>query len=154
MPAELLERFRRGPELLATAVTGAAGTELDFAPAPGKWTIRQIVAHLADAEIVSSDRLRRTIAEENPALIAYDQDAWARSLHYEKRKISDSLELFRRLRQENHALLKELPEAAYARTATHSQRGVITLLQLVEMCTEHVESHARQIQALRRQYRA
>jgi len=153
MPAELLERFRRGPELVATVVTGAAGRELDFAPAPGKWTIRQILAHLADAEIVGADRLRRTIAESNPTLIAYDQDAWARNLNYERRKISESLDLFRRLRAENYELLKDLPEPVFQRTATHSERGRMTLLELLETYAEHAEEHARQLQEIRRLYR-
>ncbi len=60
MPA-LLERFRRGPELLAVVLTGVFGEEEDFA-LPGKWTIRQIVAHLADAELVGAHRFRQVIA--------------------------------------------------------------------------------------------
>ena len=73
---ELLERFRRGPELIATTMTGAAGAELDFTPGPQKWSLRQIVAHVADSEIVAADRFRRIIAEDEPTLIGYDQDAW------------------------------------------------------------------------------
>src|ERR1039458_4940011 len=74
----LLERFRRGPELLAVVLTGVFGEEEDFLPAPGKWSIRQIVAHLADAEMVGAHRFRQVIAEDNPTLMAFDQDAWAR----------------------------------------------------------------------------
>ncbi len=146
---ELLERFRRGPELIAAVTTGAAGAELDFTPEPGRWSIRQIVAHLADSEIVAADRLRRIIAEDNPLLVAFDQDAWARSLGYERRRIADSLELFRRLRAENHHLLVGLPEAAFLRWGTHSERGRITLRELVASAVEHVEKHARRIQTLR-----
>ena len=64
--AEDLERFRRGAEVLATVLTGAAGEEVDYTPAPDKWTIRQIMAHLADAELVGAHRLRLVIAENNP----------------------------------------------------------------------------------------
>lgn len=150
---ELLERFRRGPELIAAVTTGAAGAELDFAPEPGRWNVRQIVAHLADSEIVTADRLRRLIAEDNPLLVAFDQDAWARNLGYERRRIADSLELFRRLRAENHQLLASLPRQAFERWGTHSERGRITLRELVASAVEHVESHARQIQALRSAWR-
>ncbi len=153
MISELLERFRRGPDLVATVITGAAGAELDYDPAPGKWTVRQILAHLADAEIVAGDRFRRVIAEDNPTLIAYDQDAWARNLNYGRRKISESLDLFRRLRAENYELLKGLPESAFERAGTHSERGRITLRDLLEMYAEHAESHARQLQAVRKQYK-
>ena len=67
-------------------------------PAPGKWSIRQIVAHLADSEMVGAHRFRQMIAEDNPTLIAFDQDAWARNLDYARRKPKQSLESFRRMR--------------------------------------------------------
>src|SRR5215468_9042522 len=109
----LLERFRRGPELLAAVLTGVYGEEEDFVTAPGKWSIRQIVAHLADPEMVGAHRLRQVIAEENPTLIAFDQDAWTRNLDYARRKPKQSLEAFRRVRAENYELLKELPADAF-----------------------------------------
>ena len=149
----LLERFRRGPELLAVVLTGVFGEEEDFALAPGKWSIRQIVAHLADAELVGAHRLRQVVAEDNPTLIAFDQDAWARNLDYAHRKPKQSLETFRRIRAENHDLLKDLPEPAYARTGNHSERGPITLLSLVEGYAAHAESHARQLQQIREEYK-
>ena len=151
--SDLLERFRRGPELIAAVMTGAAGAELDFVAAPGRWSIRQIMAHLADSEIVDADRLRRVIAEENPTLMGYDQEAWASNLNYARRKISESLETFRRLRAENYDLLKDLPEAVFEHTGTHSETGPVTLRQLVEVNAEHPEKHARQVQEIRRQYK-
>jgi hypothetical protein len=150
---ELLERFRRGPELIATIMTGAAGPELDFTPGPEKWSLRQIVAHLADSEIVAADRFRRIIAENNPTLIGYDQDAWARNLNYARRKTSESIETFRRLRGENYDLLKELSPEAFERTGTHSERGPVTLRQQLETMAAHAEAHARQIRDVRDAYK-
>lgn len=151
--AELLERFRRGPELLAVVLTGVFGEEEDFVPAPGKWSIRQIVAHVADSEIVCAHRMRQMIAEDRPTLIAFDQEAWARNLDYARRKPKQSLESFRRVRAENYELLKELPETAYARTGHHSERGPVTLRSQLELLAQHAESHARQMQAIREEYR-
>jgi hypothetical protein len=151
--SELLERFRRGPELVAVALTGAAGSELDYVSAPGKWSVRQILAHLSDAEMVAADRLRRIIAENNPTIVAYDQDAWAANLDYGRRKSSQALETFRRIRGESHELLKELPEATFQRTGKHTERGTITLRQLLQLMAEHAEGHARQVQAVRAQYK-
>jgi hypothetical protein len=151
--AELLERFRRGPEVLAMVLTGVFGEEEDFAPAPGKWSIRQIIAHLADAEMVCAHRMRQIIAEEQPTLVAFDQEAWTRNLDYARRKPKQSLESFRRMRAENYELLKELPEAAYARAGNHSERGPITLRFQLELLAEHAESHARQMQAIREEYK-
>ena len=72
---DLLERFRRGPELLAMVLTGVFGEEEDFVAAPGKWSIRQIIAHLADSEMVGAHRMRAVIAEDNPTLTGFDQNA-------------------------------------------------------------------------------
>ncbi len=151
---DLLERFRRGAELVAVMTTGAAGAELDFSPAPGKWSVRQIVCHLADSEIVGRDRFSRVIAEDNPTIIGYDQDAWAEKLDYRKRKFSQALETFRRIRGENHELLKDQPAAAWSRTGTHNERGPVSLGDLLLIYAEHAEKHARQIRAARDAYKA
>jgi DinB superfamily len=148
----LLERYRRGPELLAVVLTGVFGEEEDFA-LPGKWSIRQVVAHLADAELVGAHRFRQVIAEDNPTLIAYDQDAWVRGLDYAHRKPKQSLETFRRIRAENHELLKALPPEAFERAGNHSQNGRTTLVQMLEGYAQHAESHARQLQETREEYK-
>jgi hypothetical protein len=151
--ADLLERFRRGPELLAVATTGAAGPELDFKPENG-WSVRQIVCHLADAETAAAMRLRQLIAEDNPALPAWDQNAWAEKLDYQKRKISQALELFRVVRHSNYDVIRDLPEPAFERTGTHSQRGAVSLLFLTRLCAEHVEHHVQQIASTRAAHKA
>ncbi len=151
--ADLLERFRRGAELVAVATTGAAGPVLDFQPAPGKWGVRTIVCHLADTETVLAMRLRQVIAEDNPMMPAMDQDAWANRLDYSKRKLSPALEAFRRTRAENHELLKDLPPETFARTGRHSERGAMTLLDLLRIYAEHAEKHVQQIQSARAAYK-
>jgi hypothetical protein len=150
----LLERFRRGPELLAVVLTGVFGEEEDFVTAPGKWSIRQIVAHLADAEMVGAHRMRQVIAEDSPTLIAYDQDKWTANLDYAKRKPKTSLETFRRIRAENYDLLKDVPPAAFDRTGNHTENGPMTLRSLLEGYANHAESHARQLQEIREAYKA
>jgi hypothetical protein len=152
--SELLERFRRGAELVAVSITGAAGSEVDFVPEPGKWSIRQIVAHLSDSEIVGTMRLRQVIAQDEPKLEAFDQEAWVKNLDYSRRKPSQSLETFRRIRAENYELLKELPEDAFSRTGSHSERGRMTLLQLVQGYAEHAENHVTQLRARRGEFKA
>jgi hypothetical protein len=151
--ADLLERFRRGGELLAMATTGAAGPELDFKPAGNHLSVRQIVCHLADAEIVGAMRVRQIIAEDNPTLQYFDDDAWAEKLDYHKRKISHALENFRRLRTENHELLKDLPEPVFERTGTHSKDGPMSLRQLIDWYAHHLEGHVAEIKSTRAAYR-
>lgn len=152
--AELLERFRRGPELLAAVLTGAAGKEFDFQPAPGKWTIRQTMAHMADSEMMGAMRLRLTIAEDHPTLSVYNQDLWATRLDYATRKPSDCVETFRRIRRENYELLRAIPEATFARTCLHPEHGDLTLLHLLRIYTEHAEKHGERIMETRDAYRA
>jgi hypothetical protein len=151
--SNLLERFRRGPELLAVVLTGVFGEEEDFAPAPGKWNIREMMGHVADAELVYAQRFRQVIAEDNPTLVAFDQDAWARKLDYNRRKPKASLETFRRIRAENYELLKDLPETAFERTGNHTENGTMTLRRLLELMAGHAESHARQAQSIRDAYK-
>jgi len=151
--ADLLERFRRGPELLAVATTGASNPELDYVAEVGVWSARQIVCHLADSEVVGVDRFRRTIAENNPTIMGYDEKAWAENLDYGRRKLSHALETFRLIRGDNYALLKELPEETFARPCTHSERGPLTLLDLLRIYAEHAENHSKQILQARQKYK-
>jgi len=151
--ADLLERYRRGAEVVAVAATGAAGPQLDYQPGPGKWSVRQILGHLADAELLAAARFRRVIAEENPRLLSYDQDAWATKLNYQSRRVSEVMDLFRKLRAVNHQLLKDLPPESFSRSGTHDVEGVMTLLDLVKGYAEHTEKHAAQMQETRRLYK-
>jgi hypothetical protein len=146
---ELLERFRCGSELVSEAISGAGDAEVDFKPTPDKWTMRQILAHLSDSELVAGMRFRSMIAEDSPRLEAFDQDKWAQHLDYEKRDPMQALEMFCRLRAQSYELLRDLPETAFDRQGIHSERGPITLRAQLRTMTLHAESHAAQIRARR-----
>ncbi len=151
--ANLLERFRRAPEVIAVMLTGVFGEEVDFLSEPGKWSIRQIARHLADSEMVAAYRFRSVIAEDNPMLPNYDEAAWAAKLDYSTRKPASSLDHFRRIRADNYELLKDLPPETFSRMGIHNRRGPMSLLQLVELSADHAESHAKQLQAVREAYK-
>ena len=95
----LIEKYRQGYHVVCDALQGISERELDARPAPGKWSAREIVHHLADSEMTSAFRLRRLIAEDRPLIQGYDQDEFARRLHY-SRPIRASLEAFRTAREE------------------------------------------------------
>jgi len=150
---KLLEEFRRGPELIAAALAGAKADELDFIPEPGKWSVRQILCHLADAEIVAAARFRRLLAEDGPTLRAYDQDVWARNLDYANRKVSEAMETFRHIRAWTYDLLSSQPEAAFTRTGVLDGRGKVSVEDLLAIYARHAEKHAEQIRKVRQAYR-
>ena len=92
--AALIATYAEGPAAVAAALEGITDAELDRRPAPGEWTAREIVHHLADSETNSYIRLRRLFAEDTPAIVGYDQDGWAHELHYGRRPIGPSLAVF------------------------------------------------------------
>src|SRR4029453_11880957 len=80
----LVAKYKDGYDQVASALEGATDAELDHQPAPGKWTAREIVHHLADSEMTSAIRLRRLLAEDRPVIVGYDQEEFARKLHYDR----------------------------------------------------------------------
>ena len=148
-PAVSLTLFRRGPEILEQALRGVTEGESLFVPAPGKWTIRQIVRHLSETEIVIAMRLRQMIAEERPLMLPFDQDLWADCLHYNDYDPADSAAKFRILREDMAAILDRLSPPAFARVGLHPERGIATLGEWIERFGLHVERHSAQIRTIR-----
>jgi hypothetical protein len=146
---DLIARYEKGITILEDSLRGVPEEILDRAPAPGKWSIRQQAAHLADAELVSSARFRWIAAEPGAGLPAWDQDKWAASLGYGRQSLDECLALSRALRKNTAAMLRHLPEEAWRRTGAHQERGTVTLLQLVELDVAHLEHHANHIRELR-----
>ena len=144
--AELLERFRRGAELVAVAATGAAGAELDWAPGPDKWSVRQILCHLADSELHGANRFRGIIAEDNPTIVAYDQDAWARDFDYHGLDANLALSVLEAARRWTVPVLERLGEEQWRREGTHTERGRYTVEDWLRGFAEHLVTHARQIE--------
>lgn len=125
----------------------AIGAEKESsAPAPGKWSPAEIIAHLADCELVFGFRLRQTLAENAPTIQPFDQDKWAAT--YMGLPAKQSLEVFSTLRGWNLRLIGQaLPEAAN-RPVTHPERGTMTFLTLVETMAGHDLNHLLQLKKL------
>ncbi|HVW08922.1 MAG TPA: DinB family protein [Bryobacteraceae bacterium] len=146
---ESLDLFRRGPQILDASIAGISEAESLFAPFAGKWTIREIVRHLADTEIVVGMRLRQMISEERPLMATFDQDLWADRLHYNKCDPHRSAALFRFLREDISDILDALPAEEFGRVGLHPERGAGTLGEWVTRFGAHVEKHACQIRLIR-----
>jgi hypothetical protein len=122
--------------------------QLKWKPEPGKWSIAEILAHLADAEIVASWRMRSIIGASGTAIQAFDQDAWASVFQYGKRDAKHSLEVFRVLRENNLVMLKALPPERWDSFGMHSERGKETIAHLTRMFAGHDTNHVRQIEGI------
>ena len=143
----LIDRYREGPDAVAQALEGI--TEEDLDRAVEGWTPRQVVHHLADSEMTSAIRLRRLLAEERPVIAGYDEEGFARSLHYSERPIEGSLLALRGARASTAALLDALTEPEWEREGSHSESGRYTVLDWLSIYAAHCHDHAGQIRRAR-----
>jgi hypothetical protein len=145
---QLVDQYRRGYEAVVRALDGVTESELDRRPAPGKWTAREIVHHLADSEMTSAIRLRRLVAEDNPVIVGYDQEAFARRLKYD-RPIAASLAALQAARETTFEILDRLTDDEWQRTGTHSESGAYSVHAWLEIYAVHAHDHADQIRRAR-----
>lgn len=118
----------------------------DFRDAPGCWSIREHLMHLADSEVHSYLRCRRFIAEPGRPLPAYDENRWAAALDYARRDPRPALELFRLLRRQTYDLIKTLPESAWAHACRHPENGEMTLDDWLAVYAAHIPEHLSYMQ--------
>ena len=142
---KLVDAYKDGYRVVSEALSGATDEELDTAPAPGKWTARQIVHHLADSEMTSAVRLRLLIASPGPAIVGYDQDGFANKLYYTDRPIEASLDAFNAARRSTAEILDRMSEAEWLREGTHTEHGRYTVHTWLELYAAHAHGHASQI---------
>jgi len=119
-------------------------------PAPDKWSVSEILAHFADAEIVGGFRMRLILGSPGTAIVAFDQDSWVTSGHYNKRDARKSLEQFRVVREANLALLKSLTPEQWQHYGMHSERGQESIEHMALMFAGHDLNHTRQIEQILR----
>jgi len=136
------------PKRLAAVMRRASPAKLRKRPAPDKWSVAEILAHLADAEVVTSWRYRSILGSPGTPIQAYDQDAWATAGHYAKRDARRSLEQFRAFREANLALLKSLTPEQWKHCGMHAERGEESVERVTLMMAGHDINHLEQIEAI------
>ena len=136
------------PKKLAALLKGKNKKQLTRRPSPRKWSIAEIAAHLADAEIAISWRLRQIASTNTVSIQAYDQNSWAATFDYARRDPKQSLELFRALRESNIGLLKSIPRKLWDNYGVHQERGNESITHMVRMVAGHDLNHLRQIEAI------
>jgi hypothetical protein len=147
---EPMEVLREMLSALPRVTEGLSRQQLRQMESQGKWSICQILQHLADSEVVWAWRLRLILAQDRPALTGYDQDRWAERLHYDDADPSDAIELFTVLRRANLRLLERASQADMQRVGMHVERGEESLEHLRQLYAGHDLLHLRQIERVRR----
>jgi DinB family protein len=145
---DFLKLQAAAPRKLERLVKGVSGAKLRKRPAPNKWSIAEIVSHLADSEIVAGLRLRLILGAPGTPITPFDQDVWVTALHYEKRNTRKDLDQFRVLREANLALLKTLTPGQWKQVGMHAERGPESIETISRMFAGHDINHMRQIEAI------
>ncbi len=144
----LIERYRQGYAAITAALREITPAGLDAHEGPGEWSPREIVHHLADSEMTSAIRLRLLVATDRPRIVGYDQEEFARRLHYD-RPIEPSLAAFRAARESTAAILDRMTEDDWQRGGTHSESGAYSVMDWLEIYAVHAHDHADQIRRAR-----
>jgi hypothetical protein len=136
------------PKKIERLLKGVSPAKLRKRPAPGKWSVAEILAHLADVEIVVGWRVRSILGAPGTPIQAFDQDTWVESGHYAKRNPRGSLTQLRALREANLALYKSLTPEQWKHYGMHSERGQESVEHITRMMAGHDVNHLQQIESI------
>jgi DinB superfamily len=141
--------LRETPTRLRQAVRGLSAVQQGTPERAGKWSVRHVVQHLADYELVGGFRFRMILAHDRPSLPGYDQDLWANRLHYLEADLDDALGEFAALRGSNVRLFGRATPSELQRAMHHAERGDESLAQMIPMYAGHDLVHLKQIERIR-----
>jgi uncharacterized damage-inducible protein DinB len=148
----IIDSAEKDPKKIAAAVSGLPDSTLRFKPAPNKWSILEMLAHLADMEILYAYRMRQIVADKNPTIAPIDPDAWAKHLGYMEEKAPELVAQFGLLRHHNLNLLRRIDAADLDKGAFHPELNRnVTLGEMVGMLARHGPNHLEQIERLKKQ---
>jgi len=138
------------PSTLRAAVAELSDEDLRRPERPGKWSVLQVVQHVADTELAYAYRMRMILAHDTPRIQAYDQDRWVERLRYNEVALDDALAEFEALRASNLRLLRRLSDGAWDRTGLHAERGLESIRRIAQMLAGHDLAHLHQIKRIKR----
>lgn len=142
----LLAAFGQGYEDLIAVLNTLPQEAFAYKPSADAWSVHEIVVHLADSEAIGFARFRWAVAQPGITITAYDQDLWADRTFYSDQDLQLSLSLIQHVRQSTYEWLCALPETAWEGWIQHPERGVESLERILEINTDHITLHVRQIQ--------
>ncbi|CAN5242176.1 DinB family protein [soil metagenome] len=141
--AALADGLEQGPAKVRQVIQGLTAEQVRARPVPGKWSILEVIGHLADSDQIWAHRIKRVIAEELPLLIGYDETKFAASLGYHQLDLNEVLDLSERTRRQLAQIIRNLKPEALLREGIHSERGKVNLREMLEIEIEHFEHHLR-----------
>ena len=136
------------PRKLEKTIKHLSNKQMRKRPAPGKWSIAEIIAHLADTEVVASWRMRLILGSNGTPVQGFDQDVWATTFRYEDQDPRQSLKTFRVLREGNLSLLERVPRKLWQNHGMHSERGKETIGHIVQLYAGHDLNHLQQVKSI------
>ncbi|MCZ6655254.1 MAG: DinB family protein [Planctomycetota bacterium] len=142
-PREAVERYAAGASAPAQAIAGLTADQVGSHPVPERWSIRQVVLHLMDVDLIGSYRIKRILAEDNPTLDLFDEVAFAQNLGYEQQDAAAAAEVFRLNRALTADMLRRLPDEDFERTGNHGEVGPVSIGFYVRLFTHHVAHHMK-----------
>lgn len=143
----LIESYGNAYQLLMNVLSQFPKEMWQWKPAPEKWSVHEVLIHIADSEVNSYVRCRRIIAEPGSGVYGYDESKWAKALNYHNRSIDEALDLFRLLRKMSYDLIKTVDDKVWdTATIEHSENGRMTFYDWLKTYEEHIPVHIRQMQ--------
>ena len=143
----LIQRYADGPARLKSALATVPAEALQWRPEPGEWSAHEVVVHCADSETNAAARIRYLAAEADPVILGYDEAEWARRFDYHDHPLEPALALVEAVRANTVALIRRMGEEAWQRVGRHSKSGRYSAEDWLKIYAEHLEGHARQIEA-------
>jgi len=139
----LIDNYLAGPAQLRQAVAGLTQAQLIARPIEGKWSILEVVCHIADFDPILADRMKRIIALDEPSLLGADENRFVASLAYHDRDLEEELTIIEKTRSQMARILRKQPDSVLQRTGLHSERGPLTLERMLALTTNHISHHLK-----------
>jgi hypothetical protein len=143
MSEQVIADYERGGKLIGEAIAGLSREQLLAHPVPGTWSIQEIVVHLLDSDLIAMDRMKRIIAMENPLLIGYDENAFAKKLFYDEVSAGDVVTILDLSFRNFAKVLRKIPSDSWKRKGMHNERGAISLEEYLPAMVKHRDHHLK-----------
>ena len=148
-PAErerLIRQYAEGPGRIRQALAKVPEEARKWRSAPGEWSAHEVVCHCADSETNAAARIRYVVAEKDPVILGYDENAWAIRFDYHSHPLETALAAVEAIRADTAAVIRRLPDSAWEREGRHTESGRYTAEDWLKIYAQHLEDHAQQIE--------